>query len=332
MGSNMMPSLRTIAFFRIVLLILLVCVPLITHWSNNFQALYAVTYIFLGISFWNLPKRYLIGSCSFGFFIQFINASTQQSAASILVNIFIYLIIAFLAHTVTNQYHNIKKLKKELILALSSSLDSRDKYTNHHSENVARYAVLIAKRLNFSKEACEAIYIGGLLHDIGKIGITERILTKPTRLTEKEFQHIKQHPIIGHNTLKKVASIAEMGVLDMVLYHHEHFDGSGYPNGLKGNDIPIVARIMCVADSFDAMTTNRSYKKAMSLNQALNEIKINSGTQFDPIIADIFIHILQEQKQEIQAINPHLVTTPKRLKYVLAKERKKYIPSFNENS
>jgi HD-GYP domain-containing protein (c-di-GMP phosphodiesterase class II) len=274
-------------------------VPLITLWNNQYYSLYAITFLFLGISLWNFPKWYLLIFSSFGLIIHFLVIGKNQSSAAFLVNLFIYLLITYLSYSVTNQFFNIKKLRTELILALSKSLESRDSYTGNHSENVARYALLIAEDLNLSKEQCEAVYAGGLLHDIGKIGIAESILTKPAVLTKEEYDQIKLHPVVGYNTIKHISSIAEIGVFDMVLYHHERYDGKGYPKGLKGEEIPLVARIMCIADAFDAMTTNRSYRDAMDLNYVFNEIENNKGTQFDPKIADIFLNILKKEGANI---------------------------------
>jgi HD-GYP domain-containing protein (c-di-GMP phosphodiesterase class II) len=295
------PSHRTLKFFRYLLFILLIAVPLITYWNNEFSSLYVITFVILGISLWNFPSWYLFVASSVGLIIQIVilEKYNYKSPLAFFVSTFIYLAITFMAHKITKQYLHIQKLKNELILGLSSSLDSRDAYTGHHSENVARYALMIAKKLNFTKEQCDSIYIGGLLHDIGKIGIPESILTKPTKLTKEEYNQIKLHPTVGYNTIKNITSITEIGVLDMVLYHHERYDGKGYPTGLKGEEIPLVARILCVADSFDAMTTTRSYRKALNLDYAISEIKNNRGTQFDPLIADIFLEILEKDSTKV---------------------------------
>ncbi|NMD68711.1 HD-GYP domain-containing protein [Bacillus sp. DNRA2] len=210
-----------------------------------------------------------------------------------------YLSVTFFSYMITKQFFHIKKLKQELVTALSNSLGSRDTYTGHHSENVAKYALMIAKRIKLSKEQCDAIYIGGLLHDIGKIGVSESILKKPTRLTREEFEQIKRHPDLGFNMLKHISSVEELGVLDMVRYHHERYDGTGYPAGLKGEEIPMVARIICVADSFDAMTSTRTYRNALDLSYAKSEIFNNRGIQFDPFIADIFLEILENEGRTV---------------------------------
>lgn len=290
---------KKLKYFRYILLILLVAVPFITFWNNQFYSLFAITFLFLGISLWNFPKWYLLIFSSFGLVIHYFVIGKYQSSTAFSVNLFIYLLITYLSYTVTNQFLNIKKLRTELIVALSKSLDSRDRYTGNHSENVARYALMIAEELELPKEQCEAVFIGGLLHDIGKIGISEPVLTKPNRLTKEEYEQIKLHPMVGYNTIKHISSIAEIGVFDMVLYHHERYDGKGYPKGLKGEEIPLVARIMCVADAFDAMTTNRSYRNAMDLNYAISEIENNKGTQFDPEIAELFLNTIHREGTNI---------------------------------
>ncbi|WP_223282857.1 HD-GYP domain-containing protein [Neobacillus kokaensis] len=187
-----------------------------------------------------------------------------------------------------------EKQNLELTEALSNALDYRDTYTQHHSENVAKYAIEIAKKMKLPKNVCEDIYLGGLLHDIGKIGIPEDILKKPGKLTKRELEVIKTHPTIGYEMIKHVSSFNRNGVLDIVLYHHERYDGKGYPKGLKGDNIPLVARIVGIADTFDAMTSNRIYKSQVNVEYALNEIRSNKGKQFDPELVDIFLSLFEK--------------------------------------
>ena len=181
----------------------------------------------------------------------------------------------------------------ELTTVLANALDSRDSYTLNHSENVAKYSVQIAEKLKLSKECCAISRKGALLHDIGKIGISEHILMKNGTLTNEEYEEIKIHPTIRYNMIKHVADFHKNGILDMVLYHHERYDGKGYPAGLKGNQIPLYARIAAVADTFDAMTTKRVYREELSLDYTLNEIQKNKGTQFDPEIVDTFLSLFE---------------------------------------
>ena len=189
--------------------------------------------------------------------------------------------------------HKVREDELELTTVLANALDSRDSYTLNHSENVAKYSVQIAEKLKLSKECCAIIRKGALLHDIGKIGISEHILMKNGKLTNEEYEEIKVHPTIGYNMIKHVADFHKNGILDMVLYHHERYDGKGYPAGLKGNQIPLYARIAAVADAFDAMTTKRVYREELSLDYTLNEIQKNKGTQFDPEIVDTFLSLFE---------------------------------------
>nr|WP_285889658.1 HD-GYP domain-containing protein [Neobacillus niacini] len=199
----------------------------------------------------------------------------------------------------------VKKDSLDLTESLINALDSRDSYTSDHSENVSRYAMQIAEKMNLSKDLCNVIRTGGLLHDIGKIGIPENILTKTGKLTSEEYNVIKTHPVIGYEMLKHVEGLKRNGILDIVLYHHERYDGKGYPKGLKGNEIPLAARIVGVADAFDAMISKRVYRIELDMNFALNEIRRNKGTQFDPEVVDAFLDIFQEKdiKVERKAIN-----------------------------
>ncbi|HEY4550895.1 MAG TPA: HD-GYP domain-containing protein [Bacillus sp. (in: firmicutes)] len=192
---------------------------------------------------------------------------------------------------------SIQKVKEdnlELIITLANALDSRDPYTLHHSENAAKYSVQIAEKMKLPKDHCEIIREGALLHDIGKIGIPEHILMKSEKLTDEEYEIIKSHPTIGYKMIKHVANFHKNGILDIVLYHHERYDGKGYPTRLKGNQIPLFARIVSVADTFDAMTSRRVYRNEIDLEYTLKEIHRNRGTQFDPEIVDVFLSLFEQ--------------------------------------
>ncbi len=191
----------------------------------------------------------------------------------------------------------------EITITLAESIDARDKYTYSHSKNVAYYSQEIAKNMGLSQQQCKNIYLGGLLHDLGKIGIPENILIKPSRLTYEEYEIIKRHPEKGFEMLKNIPFFKENSILDMVLYHHERIDGKGYPKGLIGDDIPLVARIMSVADSFDAMTSKRIYNTKTDLEFAINEIHKNKGTQFDPEVAETLLRLIREGKIDIKNRN-----------------------------
>lgn len=176
--------------------------------------------------------------------------------------------------------------------ALGNALDAKDKYTHNHSQHVAVISYLIAVELGFTLRQADIIHIAGHLHDIGKIGVPDFILLKQGVLTENERQEIKRHPVIGAKIVGTISHFLKKGGLrDMILHHHERYDGLGYPAGLKGNEIPIGARIIAVADTFSAITQDRPYRKAMPIEKALDEIALSSGSQLDPLCVKAFMSI-----------------------------------------
>jgi putative nucleotidyltransferase with HDIG domain len=177
------------------------------------------------------------------------------------------------------------------ITALALILDARDPYTKRHSENVTRYSVAIARRMGFSFAEVEIIRRAALLHDIGKIGIRDDILLKPGKLTSEEFEQIKIHPVKSQEIVESLPFLKEVAVL--VRHHHERYDGKGYPDGKTGEEIELGARILAVSDSFDAMTTDRPYRKRFTLEVAKSELVRCQGSQFDPKIVDNFVAILE---------------------------------------
>ena len=185
-----------------------------------------------------------------------------------------------------------KELFLQTVTALSGAVDAKDRYTSGHSKRVAEYARMLAARMGKDKEEQEEIYQAGLLHDVGKIRIPEEIINKTGKLTEEEFNTIKIHPVTGFHILRGISNSSMIAV--GAKYHHERYDGKGYPNGLAGNQIPEVARILGVADSYDAMTSNRSYRKALPQDVVKEELIKGKGTQFDPYIADIMLQMMEE--------------------------------------
>jgi len=181
----------------------------------------------------------------------------------------------------------------ETIRAFAAAIEARDQYTRWHSEKVAEYAQQICINMGLDEQTAGMAYLAGLLHDAGKIGVPESILIKPGRLIDAEFEVIKKHPEIGVNILRSMQNMKE--ILQVIRHHHERYDGSGYPDGLKGEDIPLLSRILAVADAFDAMTSDRSYRKAFSFDKVVQEIESNAGTQFDPQVAQSFLGLLREQ-------------------------------------
>ncbi len=180
----------------------------------------------------------------------------------------------------------------ESIETFTSFIDAKDPYTNGHSKRVAQYTRLIAQKMGYEGEALDRIYYTALLHDCGKIGVPDSILGKPGGLTEEEYEIIKSHTVRGGEILHHFKSLEH--VEDGARYHHERYDGKGYPEGLAGEKIPLIARMICVADSFDTMNTCRAYKEKFSKEYILNEIETNKGRQFDPQIADIMLRLLRD--------------------------------------
>jgi HD-GYP domain-containing protein (c-di-GMP phosphodiesterase class II) len=188
--------------------------------------------------------------------------------------------------------HNRSDMTIRLMRAMSSAIDARDAYTRGHSRRVGRYAQGIAKHLKLGDEECEQLYLTGLLHDIGKIGVPDRVLLKAGRLSDDEFDLIKQHPEIGYRILEPIAELSF--ALPGVLHHHERIDGRGYPHGLQGDDIPFSARILAVADAYDAMTSSRTYRTAMTTDRARQILVEGAGQQWDRNIVGAFLRILDD--------------------------------------
>jgi putative nucleotidyltransferase with HDIG domain len=191
----------------------------------------------------------------------------------------------------------VNSLMMGLLHSLTSAVDAKDAYTCGHSERVALLSRHLAQQARLPEHDVERIYMAGLLHDVGKIGVPESVLQKTGRLTPEEFEAMKKHPAIGARILRDIKQIED--IIPGVLHHHERYDGKGYPAGLAGDSIPLMGRIICLADCFDAMTSNRTYRKALPLEVALTEIRRCSGTQFDPVLADAFLQIDVEQFREL---------------------------------
>lgn len=187
----------------------------------------------------------------------------------------------------------IKKLNLQAVAALAQALEAKNPYTKGHSERVAEVSEHLAITLRMPHAHVERIRIAGLLHDIGKIGVPEAVLLKPEPLEAAEFELMKKHPVEGQNILRPISSLSD--ILPTVYHHHERYDGKGYPAGLAGETIPLWARILGVADSYDAMTSDRPYRKAFSKEFACKEIAKNSGTQFDPKVAAAMVEILSKE-------------------------------------
>jgi HD-GYP domain-containing protein (c-di-GMP phosphodiesterase class II) len=190
----------------------------------------------------------------------------------------------------------LKELMVGLARSLTASIDAKDEYTYGHSERVARVAMEIAAELGLDDDEQHDVYLTGLLHDIGKIGVADSVLQKPAPLTAEETLQIQKHVVIGHKILSGLHPISHL--LPGVLHHHERYDGTGYPEGLRGDAIPMLARIIAVADSYDAMTSSRPYRPGMSLEQAEQILADGAGVQWDPLVIQAFL----KRRQRIHAI------------------------------
>lgn len=188
----------------------------------------------------------------------------------------------------------------DMIQTLRYTVEAKDTYTRGHSDRVAEYSVLIGEKVGLPEDQIKLLRIGGLFHDIGKIGIPDSILQKQAKLTDEEYSEIKNHPSIGAHILGAATIFND--IIPIVKHHHERYDGRGYPSGLKGEEIPYLARIAAIADTFDAMTSRRSYRDALELQVVKDEIERCKGSQFDPQLAEVFLNILDNDFDKIKAI------------------------------
>jgi putative nucleotidyltransferase with HDIG domain len=202
-----------------------------------------------------------------------------------------------------------KRAYLSTITSLARTIEAKDPYTGGHTERVAEYTLMLARELGFGDDELQAVEVGAVIHDIGKIGIPDRILLKPGRLDSDEFEEMRRHPVISSYILDEL-DLPKV-VRDMARNHHERFDGKGYPDGLKGDQIPLAARILTVADAFDAMTSDRPYRRALSQEVAAAEIRRNTGTQFCPDVVAALEECLagpgrSTQRGAVKSVTPAL--------------------------
>ena len=211
-----------------------------------------------------------------------------------LISLVFFVIISWQIKKYQLRHQRDNEIINESIETFTGFIDAKDPYTNGHSKRVAVYTKLIAQEMGFEGEELDRIYYVALLHDCGKIGVPDSILAKPTRLTDEEFEIMKTHTVHGSEILSSFKSLKNVG--EGALYHHERYDGKGYPEGKKGEEIPLIARMIGVADTFDAMNTNRVYRKKLPKELIISEIEKNKGIQFDPDIADIMLDLIRNGK------------------------------------
>lgn len=206
------------------------------------------------------------------------------------------------AHTLEVEYlkeerRSIQQLFEQITQALVSAIDAKDNYTRGHSTRVADYSRKLAELAGKSRKECDKIYYAALLHDVGKIGISGSIINKNGKLTDEEYEMIKQHPVIGYGILSKIVMSPYLAV--GARYHHERYDGRGYPDGLKGEETPEIARLIAVADAYDAMTSKRSYRAPMPIQKVREEIVKGTGTQFDPEYANLMLRLIDDENEAV---------------------------------
>lgn len=210
--------------------------------------------------------------------------------------ILLFFLPLLLARRSFELYTKMRKVYLDTIRALAAAIDAKDPYTKGHSERVAETSVVLAQELNLPDRDIENIEYTALLHDIGKIGIADNILGKNSSLTDKEFDKIKEHSVMGAKIIEPVDFLKNS--YEAIYHHHERYNGKGYPDGLKEKDIPLSARIIAVADAYDAMGSDRPYRKKLSKDKILNELKDQSGKQFDPEIVKVLISILDKEREK----------------------------------
>ncbi len=212
----------------------------------------------------------------------------------------LYILTDSLALSLANAhlFEDLSNVCLDTIRTLINAVEAKDSYTRGHSLQVTELALKIGQELDFSNERMELLQTAALLHDVGKIGVAESILLKPGSLTSGEYEHIKQHPAIGAAILRPIKSLGK--VAEIVYHHHERYDGEGYMDGLKEDEIPLAARILAVCDTFSAMTSDRPHRRALSEEKAITELKRVAGTQLDPLIVKIFLTVLQKKMISVE--------------------------------
>lgn len=190
------------------------------------------------------------------------------------------------------QHEKLERISMQIVKTLSGAIDAKDTYTNGHSTRVAEYSRAIAKRAGFNEKQQNDIYMMGLLHDVGKIGIPESIINKPARLTDEEYNVIQNHPSMGARILSNITEFPKLAT--GARWHHERYDGKGYPDGIAGEDIPVEARMIAIADAYDAMSSRRSYRDVLPQDYIRGELVKGRGTQFDPVFTDVMLEMIDE--------------------------------------
>ncbi len=270
-----------------------------------YSYLYYIPIVF-GAFFYGIAGGFMVSSFAALSYSAFVSASgIPYSNKELLPGIASFILIGLLTgllssrlekkiKQVTELYERVNDTYMGTVRALVEAVDERDHYTRRHSENVTKYAVAIAEELGLSQSGIEDIRRASQLHDIGKIGVHDYVLNKEGKLTDEEWKEMKLHPLKAVRILEPLNFLKE--IIGIIKHHHERYNGNGYPDNKKGENIPYGARIIAVADSFDAMTTDRPYRKALSRDEAVGELKKGSGKQFDPHVVESFLRLLENNQ------------------------------------
>lgn len=310
--TNHKARVNLLLFYKVTLLIgasIFIATDIIVR-HKTIGAYIVLLFVFQILPFFKARENMAI----YGFFAVFISALyllfVPNAKIGTLFSV-LSIIFAFVFSTECMRSYSIKKninnrmnelmterfsrLATQTIMALSNAVEAKDQYTQGHSQRVATYSKELAKRMGYSAEKLNEIYYIGLLHDIGKLGVDDAVINKKGRLTDEEFAEIKKHPEIGYDILKIITEIPDISI--GAKYHHEKMNGFGYPDGLNGDEIPKIAQIIAVADAYDAMTSNRSYREVMPQEKVRSEIEKNSGTQFAPEVAEMMLQMIDEDDE-----------------------------------
>jgi len=285
-GTVNEPDTPAIAFC-----VLIVILPLITYDFSVHSLVYRVfmsaIYIILAFKYKSSDIVWtdIVDICCYGFIGAVVGVMNQR------IKTRSYFLSRNMNKEIEIKTEQIENITLETISAMSDTLEAKDEYTRGHSNRVSEYSALIAKKMNLPEDSISEIRYAASLHDIGKIGVPDSILNKPGKLTDEEYSVIKKHSTIGSEILRKMNMIAYTS--DIARHHHERYDGKGYPDGLKGSEISIGARIVAVADSYDAMSSKRVYRAPLDRDKIISEIERNKGIQFDPDVADAFLELLK---------------------------------------
>lgn len=266
-------------------------------------------------SFFKLPATYLIFALSWLFIIasstlhgRIEGRDVRSFIVPFIVGGIFAAILAHLNFLLERKKKNEKFFLLQVIESLAMALDERDQYTHGHARRVTCLSLILQEAIDAPTSSTEILRLSAILHDIGKVGIPDSILLKPGRLSDEEFAQIKKHPEQGCHILQPMGLDGKIhDVIKNIRHHHERYDGQGYPDGLAGEEIPLLSRIIAIADSFDAMTSDRPYRQGMSLPQALSEIKNGIGTQFDPKLCEVFLKLYEDVPD---ACCPNMLTCP----------------------